>query len=139
MPHTQNINIALKEIIDDYKTAVSVDCVIFGYDENDLKVLLIESDMEPYIGKYSLLGDLVLPHEDLEEATLRVLKVRTGINDVYMEQVRSFGQVKRHPLGRVITVAFYSLVEINNVTVRDIDELNGLASKMPKVLPLITI
>lgn len=124
MPQTQNINIALKEIIEDYKTAVSVDCVIFGYDEEELKVLLIECNMEPYIGKWSLLGDLVLPQENIEDATKRVLKYRTGMENVYVEQVRSFGSVNRHPLGRVITVAYYSLVDINEVSITDVDKKN---------------
>lgn len=92
------------------RIAISVDCVIFGFDENKLKVLLIRSDLKKYKGKWSLLGDLIKPNEDLDKAAYRVLQQRTGLNDIYLEQVHTFGEVKRHPAGRVITVAYYSLI-----------------------------
>ncbi len=100
--------------LDYFKIAISVDCVIFGYVEKELKVLLIKSDMKEFEGKYSLLGDLVKLDEDLESASKRVLKERTGMDDVYMEQVQSFGSVDRHPSGRVITIAYYSLIDIKH-------------------------
>ena len=68
------------------RIALSVDCVIFGFDENKLKVLLIRSDLKKFHGKWSLLGDLVKPNEDLDESAYRVLKQRTGLHDVYLEQ-----------------------------------------------------
>lgn len=85
------------------KMAISVDCVIFGFDENTLKVLLIRSDLKKYKGKWTLLGDLVKPDEDLDAAAYRVLKQRTGMKDVYLEQVKTFGEVGRPSL-RVIPV-----------------------------------
>jgi 8-oxo-dGTP diphosphatase len=96
------------------RVALSVDCVIFGFDENKLKVLLIRSDMKKYQSKWSLLGDLVKPEEDLDTAAYRILKQRTGLDDVYLEQVQTFGKVDRHPGGRVVTVAFCSLINIQN-------------------------
>ena len=63
---------------------------------------------------YSLLGDLVKPDEDLTKSSYRVLKERTGLDDVYLEQVQAFGSVGRHPSGRVITIAYYSLLDISN-------------------------
>jgi 8-oxo-dGTP diphosphatase len=95
-----------------FQTANSVDCVIFGFDKNELKVLLIKSDLDEYEGQWSLLGDLVNPDENLESASYRVLKHRTGLNDVYLEQVYTFGEVDRHPAGRVISTAYYSLINI---------------------------
>jgi 8-oxo-dGTP diphosphatase len=97
-----------------FNIAVSVDCVIFGYEDKQLKVLLIKSDLEEFEGLWSLLGDLVKPGEDLEEAPYRVLKERTGLNDVYLEQVHTFGRIDRHPSGRVITTAYFSLVNIKS-------------------------
>lgn len=97
-----------------FHIAISVDCVIFGYEDKQLKVLLIKSDLEEFKGLYSLLGDLVKPNEDIEAAAYRVLKDRTGLDDVYLEQVYTFGNVERHPSGRVITVAYYSLVNIKH-------------------------
>lgn len=100
--------------LDYFNIAVSVDCVIFGYEEKELKVLLIKSDLEEFKNLHSLLGDLVQPGEDLEAASYRVLKERTGLDDVYLEQVHSFGSLDRHPSGRVVTVAYYSLVDIRH-------------------------
>jgi 8-oxo-dGTP diphosphatase len=96
------------------KALVSVDCVIFGFADNELKVLLIKSDLEVYKDMWSLLGDLLQPAEDLESASYRVLKERTGLSDVYLEQVYTFSSIDRHPGGRVITTAFYSLVNIKD-------------------------
>ena len=100
--------------LDYFNIAISVDCVLFGYDEKELKVLLIKSDLEEFSGLYSLLGDLVKPGEDLEAASYRILKERTGMDDVYLEQVQAFGSVDRHPSGRVITIAYYSLIDIKH-------------------------
>jgi 8-oxo-dGTP diphosphatase len=96
------------------RIALSVDCIIFGFDESKLKVLLIRSDLKKYLGKWSLLGDLVFPNEDLDAAAYRILKQRTGLSDVYLEQVQTFGQVNRHPAGRVVTVAYCSLINIQH-------------------------
>lgn len=103
------------------KMAISVDCVIFGFDENTLKVLLIRSDLKKYKGKWTLLGDLVKPDEDLDAAAYRVLKQRTGMKDVYLEQVKAFGEVGRHPAGRVVTVAYCSLINIQNHQLQILD------------------
>lgn len=97
-----------------FQIAISVDCVIFGFDENELKVLLIKSDLEDFSDQWSLLGDLVRPDENLDNASYRVLKERTGLDDVYLEQVYTFGEVRRHPAGRVITTAYYSLINIKD-------------------------
>ncbi len=103
------------------RIALSVDCVIFGFDENKLKVLLIRSDVNYYADNWSLLGDFVLPNEDLDAAAYRILKQRTGMKDVYLEQVRTFGKVDRHPAGRVITVAFCSLINVHHHTINILD------------------
>jgi len=100
--------------LDYFNIAISVDCVIFGYDNKELKVLLIKSDLEEFSGLYSLLGDLVRPDEDLEDASYRVLSDRTGMDDVFLEQVHTFGGLGRHPSGRVITTAYYSLIDIKH-------------------------
>ena len=100
--------------LDYFNIAISVDCVIFGYDEKELKVLLIKSDLEEFASLYSLLGDLIRPDEDLETASYRILKDRTGLDDVYLEQVQAFGSIERHPSGRVITIAYYSLIDIKH-------------------------
>ena len=100
--------------LDYFNIAISVDCVIFGYDEKELKVLLIKSDLEEFADMTSLLGDLIRPDEDLETASYRILKERTELDDVYLEQVHAFGGIQRHPSGRVITIAYYSLIDIKH-------------------------
>jgi hypothetical protein len=117
MSKDQNLKTAAIEKsshLDYFKIAISVDCVIFSYDNKELKVLLIKSDLEEFSGLYSLLGDLVRPDEDLEDASYRVLLDRTGMDDVYLEQVHTFGSLGRHPSGRVITTAYYSLIDIKH-------------------------
>lgn len=110
----KSLQVIQSEVESSNRLALSVDCVIFGFDENKLKVLLIRSDLRKYAGKWSLLGDLVLPHEDLDAAAYRVLKQRTGLSDVYLEQVHTFGALNRHPAGRVVTVAYCSLVNVQH-------------------------
>ncbi len=102
------------EVQNTNRIALSVDCVIFGFDENKLKVLLIRSDLKKYKGKWSLLGDLIQPAEDLDKSAYRILQQRTGLDDIYLEQVHTFGEIKRHPAGRVITVAYYSLINVQH-------------------------
>lgn len=97
---------------DYFNIAISVDCVILGFEDDQLKVLLIPSDLKEFQGKFSLLGDLVKPNEDLDTAPYRVLREKTGLEDVYLEQVHTFGNVARHPAGRVITTAYFSLINI---------------------------
>ncbi|MFT6335707.1 MAG: 8-oxo-dGTP diphosphatase [Saprospiraceae bacterium] len=97
----------------DFKAAISVDCVIFGYDKYDLKVLVLKSDMPIFKGQYSLLGDLLRHDENTDQSAKRVLQKHTGLTDLFMEQVSTFSDVERHPLGRVVTIAYYSLVQLN--------------------------
>lgn len=102
-------------LVDTYPAVpITVDCVIFGFEENELRVLLIRSDLEYFQGKWSLLGDVVRETEELEDAAYRVLRQRTGMDDVFLEQVKTFGSPKRHPGGRVVTVAYCSLLNIRH-------------------------
>jgi 8-oxo-dGTP diphosphatase len=109
------------ELQNNNSIALSVDCVIFGFDENRLKVLLIRSDLKKFEGRWSLLGDLVNPKEELDAAAVRILKQRTGLDDVYLEQVEAFGSIDRHPAGRVVTVAYYALINIQNHKLKILD------------------
>jgi 8-oxo-dGTP diphosphatase len=117
----KNIKSILKQLESDGLNAISVDCVIFGFDEDDLKVLLIKSDLKNFEGKWSLLGDIIDSKETLDDAAYRVLKERTGMNDLYLEQVKSFGSVDRHPAARVITVAYCSLINVQHHQLKKLD------------------
>ena len=92
--------------------AVAVDCVIFGLDleTKDLKVMLIERDLEPYAGMWAIPGGFVRRGESLEQAAARELEEETGIRNVFLEQLYTFGDPGRDPRGWVISVAYYALV-----------------------------
>ncbi len=96
------------------KVALTVDCVIFGFEDNKLKVLLIRSDLEVFKDKWSLLGDFARECETLEQAAYRVLQERTGMENVFLDQVYTFSEPDRHPGGRVLTVAYCSLLNIRH-------------------------
>lgn len=104
------------------RPSVTVDCVVFGIDERELKVLLIERGEAPFKSRYALPGGFVRMDEELEAAALRELREETGISKVYLEQLYTFGGVKRDPRGRVITVAYYGLVNrVDHVPKADTD------------------
>ena len=114
--------------LEDYaKSAFTVDNIIFGFDEGELKVLLIKRGEQPYENQWALPGNFVYPNEDLNAAANRVLLELTGLSDVYLEQVRTFGEVNRHPMGRVITVAYFSLVKIQGYELQGTSPLSQKA------------
>ena len=92
------------------RAALTVDCVIFGFDEGALKVLLIRRGVEPFKGKWALPGGFVRVDEELDVAARRELEEETGLREVYLEQLYTFGAVDRDPRERVISVAYYALV-----------------------------
>ena len=108
----------MKNLDSFFKAAFTVDNVIFGFDEGDLKVLLIKRGEAPYEGQWGLPGYFVKEDEDLDNAAKRVLEELTGLRNVYLEQVETFGTIDRHPIGRVITVAYFSLIKINQYTIQ---------------------
>ncbi len=101
------------------RPAITVDCVIFGLDkEQVLKVLLIRRAAEPFAGRWAFPGGFVQMDEGLEAAALRELEEETGIRDVFIEQLFTFGQPARDPRGRVVSVAYYALVNLDQHPVK---------------------
>lgn len=96
------------------RPAVTTDCVIFGFDEGELKVLLIERAIEPYYGKWALPGGFINMDEDSEECARRILKKETQLENIYMEQLYTFSSVDRDPRYRVISIAYYALVKLSD-------------------------
>ena len=94
------------------KVLLAVDCIIFGFDEEDLKILLIKRGFEPEKGEWSLVGGFLKKEETLEVAATRILNIYTGLDDIYMEQVATFSEVDRDPVDRTISTAYYALVNI---------------------------
>jgi 8-oxo-dGTP diphosphatase len=94
------------------KILVAVDCIIFGFDGHELKALLIKRAFEPEKGKWSLMGGFVSNNESTDEAAQRVLHQLTGMSNIYMEQLYCFSDVNRDAAGRVISVAYFALINI---------------------------
>ncbi|HEX7153494.1 MAG TPA: NUDIX domain-containing protein [Thermoanaerobaculia bacterium] len=96
------------------RPALTVDCVVFGFDEGTLKVLLITRANAPFRGRWALPGGFVEMNETLEEAARRELREETGIQRVFLEQLYTFGAVDRDPRERVVTVAYFALVKLSD-------------------------
>ena len=100
------------------RAALTVDCVVFGLDDEDLKVLLIQRGIEPFAGRWALPGGFVHVDETLEAAARRELQEETGIAEVFLEQLYTVGTIDRDPRERVVTVAYYALVKLSDHRVR---------------------
>jgi 8-oxo-dGTP diphosphatase len=96
------------------RAALTVDCVVFGFDEEELKVLLIQRGLEPFKGRWALPGGFVRVEETLEQAARRELEEEAGLKNVFLEQLYTFGEVGRDPRERVVSVAYYSLVKLSD-------------------------
>ena len=96
------------------KVWVSVDCIVFGFENNQLKLLIGRRQMDPGRGEWSLYGGFVRDDESLDEAANRVLYSLTGLKEIYMKQVGAFGAVDRDPGERVISVAYCALINVND-------------------------
>lgn len=95
--------------------SVTTDCVIFGFDGIDLKVLLIERGIDPFKGQWAFPGGFMQMDESAEEGAARELEEETGLKNVYIEQLQAFSAVNRDPRERVVTIAFYALVKLSDV------------------------
>lgn len=100
-----------KYYADEHTFHIAVDCIVFGFDEGKLQVLFQRRSIEPYNGELTPLGGFVGEKETLDEAAYRVLTERTGIKDLLLEQLETFGDINRDPGGRVISVAYYALLD----------------------------
>ncbi len=128
-----------------YSSCFTVDNIIFGFENGDIKVLLIKRGEEPYMSQWALPGYFVNENESLRGAARRVLKQLTSIENVFLEQIGAFGEIDRHPSGRVVTVAYYSLIKIADYQVTassiarkaswfKLDEIENLAFDHRKIL-----
>lgn len=116
---------------------VAVDCIIFGFDGKQLKALLIKRDFEPEKGKWSLMGGFVNENESVNEAAARVLERLTGLTDIYMEQFFCFGDVNRDTAGRVVSIAYFALINIAEYNDQLQDDHEAHWFPLNKIPPLI--
>lgn len=119
------------------KFYVSVDCIIFGFDKGSLKLLLLKRNFEPEKGSWSLMGGFVQEGESVDKAAQRVLKELTGLENVYMEQVGTYGEIHRDPGERVISVAYSALININEYDRELVNRHNASWTDMDKIPPLV--
>ncbi|QGY43385.1 NUDIX domain-containing protein [Maribellus comscasis] len=98
------------------KILLAVDSIIFGFNENEreLKLLILKRNFEPAKGNWSLMGGFVAPEESIDGAAERIVKELTGLENVYMEQLFAFGGLTRDPGGRIVSVAYFSLIKLND-------------------------
>lgn len=129
------------------RPALTVDCVVFGLDDEDLKVLLIERENEPFAGRWALPGGFVDVGETPEQAARRELEEETGVRNVFLEQFHTFGDPDRDPREHVVSVAHYALVNVADTRVRSGDDARNagwfpvrkpppLAFDHDKILPM---
>ena len=97
---------------------LSVDCIIFGFDNNKLKILIGKRNMDPGRGEWSLYGGFVRSDESLDEAAHRTLRELTGLRNIFMRQVGAFGNLDRDPGERVVSVAYYALINVKDYSER---------------------
>ena len=108
------------------RAALAVDCVVFGLDETDLKVLLIQRKLAPFQHAWALPGGFVRLDEELDAAARRELEEEAGVSDVYLEQLYTVGTLGRDPRERVVTVAYYALAKLSDHRIRAATDAMGV-------------
>jgi 8-oxo-dGTP diphosphatase len=106
------------------KHTIAIDCIVFGFEDDELRLLMIKRRIEPRKGDWSLMGGFVREGESLDEAARRILFTLTGLTNVYLEQLYTFGNTYRDPLERVVSVTYYALIKINDYD-KEIVKRNG--------------
>ncbi len=127
----------MKSYPNQIRVPLAVDCIIFGFDGQHLKLLLIQRGFEPEKGKWSLMGGFVNANEDLEYAAARILKQLTGLKGVYMEQLQAFGDPERDTMERTISVAYFALIDIHKYEKQLSTDYHAewfLLDKIPKLI-----
>lgn len=105
-----------KRYEDQEKILVAVDCIIFGFDLSEIKLLLFKRKVAPLKGRWSLIGSFVKSDKTLEESAELVLKEYTGLQNIYLEELKTYSKVDRDPGGRVISTAFFSLIPLDDIS-----------------------
>ncbi|MBP3944135.1 NUDIX hydrolase [Sphingobacteriaceae bacterium WQ 2009] len=103
----------MKKYLKEKRLLVAVDCIVFGFDGEFLKLLIVRRGLEPEKGKLSLMGGFIKENEAPELAAVRVLQQLTGLKDVYLEQMTVFGRPERDPIERTISISYFALVDIH--------------------------
>jgi ADP-ribose pyrophosphatase YjhB (NUDIX family) len=119
------------------RSLVAVDCIVFGFDGQHLKILLIHRGFQPEKGKWSLMGGFVQPAESSDEAANRILTVLTGLEGVYLEQLHTFSNPNRDPIERTFSITYFALIDINRYQQQLNDQYHAewfLLNEMPDLI-----
>lgn len=115
----------------------AVDCIVFGFDGDSLKILLIQRGFQPEKGKWSLMGGFVKEDEGVDQASNRILKQLTGLDGMYLEQLHTFGDPNRDPMERTISTAYFALIDIHKYEKQISDDYHPewfSLKRMPKLI-----
>lgn len=96
------------------KHLVAVDCIIFGFDGENLKILLVQRNFEPQKGEWSLMGGFIENEESSDQAANRVLNTLTGLENIYLEQLKTYTDIDREPTARIMSISYYALINIKD-------------------------
>jgi ADP-ribose pyrophosphatase YjhB (NUDIX family) len=96
------------------KHFVAVDCIIFGFDGENLKILLVQRNFEPKKGEWSLMGGFIDDKESSDQAANRVLNTLTGLENIYLEQLNTYTEIDREPTARIMSISYYALINIHD-------------------------
>ena len=107
------------------KILVAVDCIIRGFDSKNLKLLLFKRKVEPSKGLWSLIGAFINDDQSLDDSAKQVLFETTGLKDIYLEQLKTYGNVHRDVAGRVISTAYYSLISVNEFELESVEKYDA--------------
>jgi ADP-ribose pyrophosphatase YjhB (NUDIX family) len=116
---------------------VAVDCIVFGFDGTEYKLLLIQRGFAPEKEKWSLMGGFLLPEESMGDAAARILKQLTGLQDIYLEEMQAFSKPDRDPMERVIAMAYVALIDIKKYQQQINDDFHARWFPMKELPKLI--
>jgi ADP-ribose pyrophosphatase YjhB (NUDIX family) len=125
------------EYKDHHRFLLAIDCIIFGFDGSQLKALFIKRGFEPEKGNWSLMGGFVKEKESVDAAAARILTELTGLTDIYMEQLHCYGSVDRDPAARVVSVAYFALINIKDYSAGLLKEYNAKWFLLKRIPALI--
>lgn len=127
----------IAEYKDHDRFLLAIDCIIFGFDGEKLQVLLIKRKMAPAKNEWSLMGGFLAMNESVDTAAKRVLQQLTGLHDIYMEQLSTFGEVNRDPGGRVVSISYFALIKLDEHSQEQSGKYNAGWFSLDELPPLV--
>ncbi len=115
----------------------AVDCIIFGFERDEIKLLLFKRKIEPFKNEWSLIGSFVEPDEAVDDAAVRVLEEHTGLQNIFMESLGCYGEVDRDPGARVISQAYFALIRLGEEETQTVETLQARWFDFDSIPPLI--